>query len=354
MPATAPADNRFSIGPRAVGSTEPCFIVAEVAQAHDGSLGAAHAYIDAAARAGADAVKFQTHIAEAESTAKETFRIPFSRQDASRIEYWKRTAFSEAQWAELVVHASDKGLVFLSSPFSVEAADLLERLAVPAWKIGSGEITNIPLLERVGRTKRPVLLSSGLASWSEVDAAVRIVRACGAPAAVFHCTSEYPCPPERVGLNNLHLLRERFDCPVGLSDHSGTIFPGLAAVVLGANLLEVHVTFSRECFGPDVPASVTTQELAQLVAGVRFLERAFSNPTDKDEVARELGGMRSLFFKSIVARRTLAAGHRLTPEDVAFKKPGTGMPPASLPTLLGRSLRAAVAADHLFREDDFE
>ncbi len=350
--APAPLPKSFRIAGRAVGPGEPPWIIAEIAQAHDGSLGTAHAYVDAAARAGADAVKFQTHIAAAESTAAEPFRVAFSAQDASRYDYWRRMEFTADQWRGLADHAREKGLIFLSTPFSFAAADLLEALEVPAWKIGSGELTNLPLLERLAATGRPLLVSSGMASWADLDAAVGIARRAGTPAAVFQCTTAYPTPPERIGLNLLAELRARFGCPVGLSDHSGTIWAGLAAVALGADLLEVHLALSRDGFGPDLPASVTVDELASLVAGSRFLATALAHPVDKEEMAGELAPLRTVFGKSVVAARDLPAGHRLERADLELKKPGGGIPPARLRDLLGRRLRRAVAADRALSEAD--
>ncbi|MGC8667501.1 MAG: N-acetylneuraminate synthase family protein [Chthonomonadales bacterium] len=331
-----------------------CFIIGEVAQAHDGSLGMAHAYIDAVAKAGADAVKFQTHIAAAESTPGEPWRVKFSPQDATRYDYWRRMEFTEEQWRGLKEHAEDKGLVFLSSPFSHEAVEMLERVGVAAWKVASGELNNLPLFERMLDTGIPFLLSSGMSPLEELDRAVRAVRARGVPFAVLQCTSAYPCPPERLGLNMIPLLAERYKCPVGLSDHSGTIYSGLAAVVLGARVLEVHVTMSREMFGPDVVASVTTSELRDLVQGVRFIEKALASPVDKDAMAAELAPLRSLFTKSIVLKRDLPEGTVLSDEHLAFKKPGTGIPAAEASKVVGRRLRRSVAADTLLSEDDLE
>ncbi len=331
-----------------------CLIVGEIAQTHDGSLGTAHAYIDAVANAGANAIKFQTHIAAAESTPGEPWRIKFSRQDATRFDYWKRMEFTETQWHGLAEHARERGLIFLSSAFSFEAVDLLERVGVPAWKVGAGETSNLPLLEKMARTGKPVILSSGMSGWAELDAAVNCVHENGAPVAVLQCTTAYPCPPEKLGLNVIAELRNRYHCPVGLSDHSGTIYAGIAAATLGANILEVHVTFSHECFGPDVPASITTTGLKQLVAGVRFIESALLNPVDKEAMAESLSEMKRVFGKSVVAARDLPGGHRLNATDLAYKKPGTGIPAALFQKVLGRQLRRAIAADTLLSEEDFE
>jgi N,N'-diacetyllegionaminate synthase len=327
-------------------------IIAEVAQAHDGSLGAAHAYIDAIAQAGADAVKFQTHIAAAESTLREPWRVKFSLQDVTRFEYWQRTGFSEDQWAGLRAHAVERGLLFLSSPFSLEAAELLRRVGVSAWKIASGETSHPALFDFVAGTGLPILLSTGMSGMAEIDRAVERLRHRVADLTLLQCTTAYPCPPDKVGLNLLQVFRARYGGKVGLSDHSGSIYAGLAAVALGADALEVHVTFSRECFGPDVPASLTTSELAQLAAGARAIGRMLAHPVDKDALAREAAPARAIFGKSVVARVPLGAGSVLREADLALKKPGTGLAPERLPELVGRTLVRALAADESIQETD--
>ena len=249
-----------------------CAVIAEVAQAHDGSLGMAHAFVDAAADAGATAIKFQTHIAAAESTAAEPWRTRFSDQDELRIDYWRRMEFSEQGWAGLRQHAGERGLAFLSSPFSMEAVELLERVGVAAWKVASGEVNNAPMLARMAAGGKPVILSTGMSTLAETDEAVARVREHDAPLAVLQCATSYPCPPELVGLNVIGELRERYGCAVGLSDHSASIYAGLAAATLGVEVIEVHLALSRRMFGPDVSSSLTTEELTQLVDGVRAIE----------------------------------------------------------------------------------
>lgn len=344
----------FGIGERTVGPGKPCIIVAEVAQGHEGSLGMAHAYIDAIANAGADAVKFQTHIAAAESTPEEPWRIKFSSQDATRYDYWKRMEFTEEQWHSLKDHANERGLIFLSSPFSSEAVDLLCRVGVPAWKVPSGEIANILMLDYLLATGLPIILSSGLSPLTEIDHAVERIKAKGVPCIILQCTTAYPCPPEKVGLNLISFFRERYGCAVGLSDHSGSIYPGLAAAALDIQMVEVHVTFSREMFGPDVPASLTTVQLRQLVEGIRFIEKMIDNPVDKDVMALNAKGLRAMFTKSIVARKSLIAGTVLKADDLTVKKPGTGIPAARLSEIIGRRLKRPVAADTLISEGDLE
>ena len=253
-------------------------IIAEVAQAHDGSLGTAHAYIDVVAKAGADAIKFQTHIAEAESSPQEPWRVKFSKQDASRYDYWKRMEFTAEQWAGLKEHADEKGLKFLSSAFSLEAVELLEKIGVYAWKIASGEINNKPMFESILATRRPVWLSTGMSSLEEVDTAVELIQSHKADLTIFQCTSMYPTPNEKVGLNMIPTFKERYGCPIGLSDHSGDIYAGLAATTLGASDIEIHIAFSKEVFGPDVPVSLTPEQLQRLCEGVRSIKTMLQNP----------------------------------------------------------------------------
>lgn len=344
----------WRIAHKNVGPGNPCLIIAEVAQAHDGSLGMAHAYIDAAANAGADAVKFQTHIAEAESTLSEPWRVRFSYQDDTRYNYWKRMEFSEEQWAGLFKHASDKGLIFLSSPFSLEAVELLLRVGIPAWKIASGEVNNSFLFKRLVDTKLPLLISSGMSALKELDVAVNLAKTASVPFALLQCYSAYPCPPEKIGLNMLSIFRERYECAIGLSDHSGTIYPGLAGAALGINILEVHITLSREMFGPDVVASVTTSELRQLVDGIRFIEKMIENPLDKDQAATNLQPLRDLFTKSLFYKSDMEQGTVLGMHNLSAKKPGTGIPADKMDQYIGKKLIRDVKQNDFLQESDLE
>lgn len=326
------------------------FVVAEVAQAHDGSLGILHSFIDACAAAKVDAVKFQVHIAEAESSAEEPFRVPFSLVDATRFEYWRRMSFSEQQWHEIKVHCDKAGVEFLATPFSNVAVNLLERLEVLRYKIGSGDATNEALIERIARTGREALLSTGLATLQEIRWAIERLRPGG--VAVLQCTTRYPTKAEEVGLGAIGLLRQMFDCPSGLSDHSGTIHAGVAAAALGASVVEVHVTFDRRMFGPDAAASLTIDELAQLVAGIRFVERAWSGDAGKS-LTPELERLRETFGRTLAVNRDLPEGHVLGFEDIEAKKPaGHGLPAKNLDSIVGRRLARAKARWDFLREDD--
>ena len=348
------AMDRVSIADREVGPGQPPFLIAEVGQAHDGSLSLAHSYIDAIADVGVDAVKFQTHIADAESTHDEEFRVALSGQDATRFDYWKRTEFDQQEWQGLADHARDRGLVFLSSAFSEEAVDLLERLAIPAWKVGSGELRSRGLIKHMASTGKPVLLSSGMSTLDEVEDAVREVREAGAEVAVFQCTSRYPVPYEEVGLNVLDAFRERFGCPVGLSDHSGSIWPSVVAMSAEADLIEVHVVLDRRMKGPDTEASVTVDELALIREARDAVWTLRRHHVEKDRMADSLHDMRRLFGKSISPTVALAKGTVLDQSMLTLKKPAGGITEAQMEELIGRRLARDVSAQRLLRWEDVE
>ena len=338
-----------------IGFTDnKCYIIAEIAQAHDGSLGLAHAYIDAVADAGVDAVKFQTHIAKAESTLDEPWRVKFSSQDKSRYDYWKRMEFSIEQWLELANHSRSRGLDFLSSPFSVEAAIILEKIGVKQWKIGSGEIYNPILLEYLLETQLPVLFSSGMSSISDLDNVINQAIKKSIPFGIFQCSSSYPTPPELWGLEVLSSFRERYNCPVGLSDHSGDIYAGLAAAALGADFIEVHVTFDKHMFGPDVSSSVTVSELKQLVKGSHSIRLALNNKDDKDALVSSTSSLKKTFGRSLALVSKLPSGTKISTKDLTLKKPGSGIPYNDIDQVIGRYLNVDKDGSRLLTWDDLK
>lgn len=345
---------KIKIQDRLIGESEPCFLIAEVSQNHDGSLGFAHAFIDAAAEAGADAIKFQTHIADAESTIDEPFRTNFSFQDQNRFDYWRRMEFSEAQWVGLAEHAKEKNIIFLSSPFSIEAVHLLAKIGMPAWKIGSGELGSKHLIDAIIQNRGPILLSTGMSGWGEIDEATSYLRSKSADFAIFQCTSKYPVSMKEVGLNILGDLKNRYGCPVGLSDHSGVIFPSLAALARGCNLIELHVTFDRRSFGPDVLSSVTFEEFSLIREARDNFFMMDENPVDKEELSFAFKGMRDLFGKSLALIEDFHAGAIISQEMLVLKKPGTGIPFEDMNKILGRKLLIAVPKNRLLRLEDLE
>jgi len=312
-------------------------IIAEIAQAHDGSLGILHSYIDALAATGVDAVKFQTHIAEAESSAYEPFRVKFSYEDATRYDYWKRMEFTPEQWAGIKQHCDDKGLQFISSPFSNMAVDLLEKLGVKTYKVGSGEITNHLLLQKIVSTQKPVILSSGMSSWTELDEAVAIFQTKNVPVSVLQCISAYPAKPEQWGLHIIKQLKQRYNVPVGYSDHSGDIYACLAAAALGAEIFEFHAVFDKRMFGPDAPASITIDDITRLVKGIRQINTSLQHTAAKDN--SDMQQMKSIFEKSLAVNTNLPKGTVLQFEHLEAKKPkGHGINAANFTQVIGKTL----------------
>jgi len=320
------------------------FIIAEIGQAHDGSLGILHSYIDALATTGVDAIKFQTHIAEAESSAAEPFRVNFSYEDATRYDYWQRMSFTLEQWKGIKAHCDEVGLEFMSSPFSQAAVDLLETVGVQRYKIGSGEVNNFLMLEKIANTGKPIILSSGMSSFEEIAAAVDFLEPYGNELSILQCTTSYPTPPERIGLNVIGELKTRFvNAKIGLSEHTANIATGIAAVALGAELLEFHVVFDRRIFGPDAKSSLTIDETKQLVDSIRFIEQAVANPIDKSDNS-PYTDLKKIFEKTLAVNKDLPAGHILQFDDLEAKKPAQqGISASDFKQIIGKKLNKALS-----------
>lgn len=329
------------------------FLIAEVGQAHDGSLGILHSYIDAIADTGVDAIKFQTHIAEAESSSAEPFRINFSYEDASRYDYWDRMSFSKDQWVKIKKHCEEKNLEFISSPFSQAAVDLLESIGVKRYKIGSGEVNNFLMLEKIAKTSKPIILSSGMCSYEELDRTIEFLRPFGNELTILQCTTSYPTPAERLGLNVIGELKERYpDIPIGLSEHTGTIATGIAAATLGAAVLEFHAVFDRRMFGPDASSSLTIDEISELVKSVRFIDTALNHPIDKNDLSPYLG-LKKIFEKSLAINKDLPAGHLLSFEDLEAKKPaGMGITASEFREVIGKKLNTDKSKYTFLKKED--
>jgi N,N'-diacetyllegionaminate synthase len=336
------------IGTRVLGEG-PAFIVAEAGVNHNGDLDLAMRLVDAAAAAGADAVKFQTFRTDAlvSGTApKARYQQETTGADESQRTMLTRLELSPEAHERLRDHASRRGVIFFSTPFDEASADVLDRLGVALFKVPSGEVTNLPLLRHVAAKRRPVLLSTGMATLAEVATALDTLAAAGdPPVAVLHCVSAYPAPVEETNLRAMDTLRARFGRPVGLSDHTLGIEIALAAVARGAAVLEKHLTLDKTLPGPDHRASLEPAEFTALVRGARAIEAALGDG-DKRPMPSELD-TRAVARRSLVAARLLPAGHRVTRADVAIKRPGTGIPPADLERVVGRTLTRAVAADEL-------
>lgn len=345
----------FQIQGRGVGDGEPVYVIAEAGVNHNGDLAAALALVDAAADSGADAVKFQTFDPAAlvdEDAPQATYqreRAPAKDQRAML----ERLRLPAADFWRLAKHAAARGITFLSTPFDDGSADLLESLDVAAYKVGSGDLTNLPFLARLASKGRPIILSTGMADLAEIAAAVQTIRASGASdVALLHCVSSYPTPVGQANLRALDTLRAAHpDTVVGYSDHCLGIEVSLAAVARDARIVERHLTLDRTLPGPDQAVSLAPSELAELVQRIRELEPALGDGVKKPQAA-ELNVM-TVARRSLVAARGLRAGERLDAEAVAAKRPGGGLEPARLPDLIGRRLARDVAAGSQLAEQDF-
>jgi N-acetylneuraminate synthase/N,N'-diacetyllegionaminate synthase len=332
------------------------YIIAEAGVNHNGDPGLAERLVDVAADAGADAVKFQTFRAEAlvrRGTPKAAYQVETTGAGEGQLEMLRRLELDEPAHRALAERSRRRGLTFLSTPFDEASVDLLERIGVPRFKVPSGEVTNLLLLRHVGSKRRPVILSTGMATLEEVGAAVDALVGAGAPeVTLLHCVSDYPTRPEDVNLRAMQTLRERFMRPVGLSDHTRGIAVPLAAAALGAVAIEKHVTLDRALPGPDHRASLEPHELREMVRGIREVEAALG-----DGVRRLTPGemeTRRIARRSLVAAEDLPAGTLLEVRHVTAKRPGAGIPPMELDRILGRRLKRAVSRDELLTWDALE
>ena len=336
----------ISIGSRRVGPGEPCFVIAEAGINHDGDPTLAAELLDAAAAAGADAFKIQTHFPEHEMLRSGATAAYVGE---SLFDLLTRTALSREAHVELRDRAAKKAIVFLSTPFSREAADFLESIGVPAFKTGSGELTNLPLQQHIARKHRPMIISTGMSTPEEIDRTVQTVRAEGTPFALMHCTSTYPTPYEHVELGCIDWLHDLYGVPVGFSDHTLGGYMALAAVASGAALFEKHFTTSRSLPGPDQQGSMEPRELEDVVRGIRAIERA-RGATKKIQPGEQ--DVRNMAHHSVVSIRDIAAGATIAAGDVWAKRPGTGIPARQLGEIVGRKAKHAIAKDRLITWDD--
>jgi len=340
------AARHLTIGSRDIGAGMPCFVIAEAGINHNGDINVAAELVDAAAAAGADAIKFQTHFPEHEMLRGGATAAYVGE---SLFDLLTRTALSREAHFELRDRAQRRGIVFLSTPFSREAADFLEHVGVPAFKTGSGELTNIPLQRHIARKGKPMIVSTGMSTLEEIDATVSALRDEGAQFALMHCTSTYPTPFEHVQLGCIAELQARYGVPVGFSDHTLGTHIGLAAVAGGANLFEKHFTMSRSLPGPDQQGSIEPSELTELVSGIRAIEKARGatkqiQPGEQD--------VRNMAHHSVVSIRPISAGATIGPDDVWTKRPGTGIPASRMGEVIGRIARHPIPQDQLIDWND--
>ena len=336
----------LDIAGRRVGPDQPCFVIAEAGVNHNGSLELARQLVDKAQQAGADAVKFQTFKAErlvTRDAPKADYQCQTTGTAESQFEMLSRLELSPDAHQAVMAHCSSSNIVFLSTPFDEQSADFLEALGVAAFKIPSGEITNLPFLAHVARKGKPMIVSTGMACLGEVEMAVNTIWKAGNRSIVLlHCVSNYPAAPADINLRAMQTMATAFGLPVGYSDHTPGIEVPLAAVALGACVIEKHFTLDRNLPGPDHQASLEPDELESLVQGIRTVEVALGH--GRKEPAASEANTAAVARKSLVAVSDIPAGTLLTEELVAVKRPGTGLPPAMRPYVMGRTARVLIPA----------
>src|SRR3954468_13716039 len=331
----------ITIAGREIGAGRPCFVIAEAGINHNGDVKIAAELVEAAAAAGADAIKFQTHLPEHEMLKGGATAAYVGE---SLFDLLTRTALSPEGHVQMRDLAARKGIVFMSTPFSREAADFLESIGVPAYKTGSGELTNIPLQRHIARKGKPMIVSTGMSTPEEIDATVRALREEHAHFALMHCTSTYPTPFEHVQLGCIAALHTKYGVSVGFSDHTLGTAVSVAAVAAGANIFEKHFTASRSLPGPDQQGSMEPKELEALVKDIRAVEKSLGaskkiQPGEQD--------VRNMALHSVVSIRAIAAGATITAADVWVKRPGTGIPARQLNEIVGKVAKRTIARDQL-------
>lgn len=328
------------------------YIIAEIGSVHDGSIGNALKLIDVVRACGADCAKFQVHLAEFETRIDAPNPGYFSNE--SRYDYFKRTAFTKSEWIHLKKYCKTTGLDFMASVFSNEAVDLLYDIGCRNFKIPSGEVSNIPLFEHLisfaNTEKIKVYLSSGMSSMAEVDQAMKLLDHNNIEMCVFQCSSIYPCPDDKVGLNVITQMKELYDCQIGFSDHTETLSASLGAITLGAEVIEKHITFSRNMYGSDAPLAMEPKEFNRFCKEIRALSQMLSSPIDKNNI-REYTNMREIFSKSICAKKEMKIGTKLTANDLIYLKPGTGIPAANYKSIIGKKLTKSIKAQEFITQE---
>lgn len=343
--------NRVEIGSRIVGEGQPCFIIAEAGVNHCGSIEYAKKLIDKAKLAGADAVKFQIFSAEdivTKTAEKAEYQKSFTDKDESQYNMIKKLELDADEFRELASYARENDIIFLSTPFSAKSTDVLEDIGVPAYKIASGEITNLPLLEHIAKKGKPIILSTGMSSLDEISEALQHIKDAGEEEIVIlHCVTSYPANPEEINLSAIETLRRTFSLPTGFSDHSLGIATAVAAIALGACVIEKHFTLDRNLPGPDHKASLLPDELKEMIESIRIVERAIGNgikqPTPEEEK------IKLITRRSLVASIDIHSGTIITEDMLAIKRPGTGILPKNMKNIVGKTAKEEIAKDTIIK-----
>ena len=321
-------------------------IIAELGSVHDGKFHLAKKLIKLAAASGANVVKFQMHIADEETL--EDAPSPDYFKAETRFNYFQRTAFTFNEWKKLKKICKNYKVEFLCSPFSEKAVDILEKIKVDNYKVPSGELTNLPLLERLKKTKKHIYLSTGMSNWKEITIATKLLKK---NYTLLQCSSIYPCPLENVGINVLLEMKKKYNCEIGFSDHTLGFSAPLAAAANGASVIEKHFTISRKMYGSDAKNSMEPREFLFLSQNLKEIWKIIKNPVNKNDI-RKYSKMKYIFEKGIVSADYLSKGTILNKKNIAFKKPSNGIRALDYKKILGKKLRRNIKKNHKLKYKD--
>ncbi len=330
----------------------PAYLIAEVAQAHDGSIGFAHSFIDLAASLKFDAVKFQVHIASQESSKQDKFRKKFSYLDETRYQYWERMEFTLDQWKSLKHHAEKLGLDFICSVFSNKAFELMQKINLKIWKIASGELFNDELLIKIAKQKAAVIVSNGMSDFKQTKKQINKIRKYNNKLILLHCNSIYPTPAKDVNLRQIKKLKSIFNFPIGYSDHTGNPYSAISAIVFGANVIELHLCFNKFQHGPDTSSSLTPEEFEIVSNSNKFIFQFLGNSKSNKKNQQPIKKITQLFKKSVGVNKNLNKGHLLKKTDLILKKPGTGIKPEDLQKCVGKKLKRKINSNEILNYKD--
>ncbi len=333
----------FRIGNYLISEKNPTFIVAEIGQAHEGSMKKVIRYIDELSKTGVNAIKFQTHYAEQESSLDEKFRVKI-KKFRTRYDYWKSVEFSSSEWFKIKKYCNKKKIIFLSSVFSLKGFNILNKIGVAAWKVASGEYNSKYILNEMYKTKKPLLISTGLMNNNEIFKMHRLLNKKKIQHSFLHCVSSYPVKLEKVGLNNIQNLKKKLKCQIGYSDHSGNLIVPVNSMILGAKIIEIHAKIKANDKGPDSSSSLTIDEIKRLCAFRDDIHLLQNNPINKEKLSPDLIKIKRLFGKSIALNKDMKKGSIITLNDLTFKKPGTGFDQSKINFILGKKLTRFVSS----------
>ena len=331
-------------------------IIAEIGLSHNGNIKKALDFINLSKKSGADVVKFQSHFAKYESTLDEPFRTKMSTKYKSRYDYWKKTEFSEKQWKKIIKFCKKNKIIFVTSPFSVEAVKIMRKLGCRNWKIGSGEVFSDWIINEILRKKDDVIIiSSGMSKWIDLKRNYKLIsKKKGKNFAMLQCTTEYPSNFKNVGLNVLADMKKRFNCYIGLSDHTGSVFPSIAALSLGAEVIEVHVCISKKHKGVDINSSVTFEELKTICKARDSIYIMRQNPVNKNILNYTQKKNKKIFSKSIAIKNDLIKGDKIYISNLTLKKPGTGFNEKYFIKITNKIAKKDLSAKRILMKGDFE